>query len=393
MALNPVIAKLGRRIRLGIVGGGEGALIAGAHRTAIQFDGTYDIVAAVLSRDPGKSRDQARGLGIERSYADVAEMLSLEKSHPQSIDAIAIMTPNDTHVEMAGKALDAGIHVICDKPIANTLAEAWSLKKKIDASGLELCVTHNYSGYPMIRQARELVAGGALGRVHLVEVRYAQGNLGTLVEMQPDSMVKQLVWRLDPKQGGENHLLLDVGTHAHQLVSYILSRKFKKVSARLSAIHPHRSFADTAMVSAELADDVHASMFITKAATGAPHIFTIAVYGDKGGLSWEQAQPQLLQVFRQSKPTETLHRGADTLSPLARRSIRVPEPHPEGFREAFANIYSDFAERVASRIAGVKPDPLAMTMPTIEDGIDSLAFVEACAESHRKQTSVRLDHN
>jgi predicted dehydrogenase len=134
-------------------------------------------------------------------------------------------------------------------------------------------------------------------------------------------------------------------------------------------------------------------MFITKAATGAPHVFTISVYGDKGGLGWEQAQPQLLQVFRQGKPTEILHRGADTLSPLARRSIRVPEPHPEGFREAFANIYTDFAERVASRITGVAPDPPAMTMPTIEDGIDSLAFVEACAESHRTQAPVRLEHS
>jgi predicted dehydrogenase len=390
MALNPVIAKLGRKLRLGVIGGGEGALIAGAHRTAIHFDGTFDIVAAVLSRDPSKSRDQARQLGIARSYADVADMLRRESSQSEPIDAIAIMTPNDSHAVIAGAALDAGIHVICDKPIANSLAEARALKKKIDASKLELCVTHNYSGYPMIRQAREMVSGGALGRVHLVEVRYAQGNLGTLVEAQPESMVKQLVWRLDPKQGGENHLLLDVGTHSQQLVSYVLSRKFSKVSAHLSAIDPRRSFSDTATVSAELAGGVHASMFITKAATGAPHIFTINVYGDKAGLGWEQAQPQLLQIYRQGKPTETLHRGADALSQLARRSIRAPEPHPEGFREAFANIYTDFAERVASRIAGVAPDPLAMTMPTIEDGIDSLAFVEACAASHQRQAPVDL---
>lgn len=391
MALNPIIAKIGRKLRLGVVGGGEGALIGGVHRTAIRFDGNFDIVAAVLTRNAAKSQEQANELGIERSYTDVSEMLRREKAHPYPIDAVAIMTPNDTHVVMAGAALDAGFHVICDKPIANTLEDARTLREKVVASGRELCVTYNYSGYPMIRQAREAVANGVLGRVHLVELRYAQGNLGTRVETQPDRLAKQLAWRLDPKLGGENGLLLDIGTHAHHLVSYVLSRKFKTVSTRLSAIHPDRSFADTAMISAELTDGVQASLFVTKAATGAPNIFTISVYGDKGGLTWEQAQPQMLQVFRQGKPIEVLNRGVDTLSPLARRSIRVPEPHPEGFREAFANIYADFAERVASRIASVPANPLAMTMPTVEDGIEGLVFVEACAESHRRQMPIRFD--
>jgi predicted dehydrogenase len=372
------------RIRVAIIGGGPGSLIGPAHQTAIRFDGGYDLVAGVVSANAEQALANGQNMGLARPYRTVAELLAGERGRGDGAQVVAIMTPNDSHHGLCVAALEAGFHVICDKPLANSLRDALDIVERCKTTGRLLCVTYNYSGYPMVRQARAMIAEGRIGRPHLVDVKYAQGNLGTLVEVAPESLPPQLRWRLDPERGGAAHLLLDVGVHAHHLAEYVTGLQFTRVFADTGAAVKGRQFADSAVVVGRLDGDVRATIQATKAASGAPNIFSIAVYGDRGGVSWEQAQPNVLQFVQQDRPTQTYQRGLGELSALARHSIRTPMPHPEGFREAFANIYCDFAAAVAARNSGVEPDPLVLTYPTALDGARGLAFVEACVQSSRE---------
>jgi len=378
------------RLRVAIVGGGHGSLIGGAHQTAIRFDDQYQLVAGVVSSDPERALLGGRRMGIARPYRTVADMLAGERAHSDGAHVVAVMTPNDSHHHVCIDALEAGFDVICDKPLANSLRDALDIAACCQKTGRLLCVTYNYSGYPMVRQARSMIAEGLIGRPHLVDIRYAQGNLGTMVEGVPANLTPQLRWRLDPERGGASHLLLDVGTHAHHLAEYVTGMSFTSIFADTGAAVKGRQFADSAVIVGRIAGDVRATIHATKAATGAPNIFSITVHGDKGGVSWEQAQPNLLQFMQQDRPIQTYHRGVGELSALARHSIRTPMPHPEGFREAFANIYSDFAAVVSARRGGVEPNPLAITYPTALDGARGLAFVEACARSSQEGRWVDL---
>ena len=373
-----------RRIRLAIIGGGPGSMIGPVHQTAIRFDDLYDLVAGVVSSDAERALIRGQGMGIARPYRTVAELLEGERGRIDGAQVVAIMTPNDSHHELCVAALLAGFHVICDKPLANSLHDALDIVELCKTTGRLLCVTYNYSGYPMVRQARAMIASGSIGRPHLVNINYAQGNLGKLLEEDPESLTPQLRWRLDPERGGASHLLLDVGVHAHHLAEYVTGLHFTNVFADTGAAVKGRQFADSAVVVGRLNGDVRATIQATKAASGAPNVFSIAVYGDCGGLSWEQAQPNVLQFMQQDRPVLTYHRGVDDLSELARHSIRTPMPQPEGFREAFSNIYADFASVVAAHERGVEPDPLLMTYPTALEGARGLAFVEACVKSSRK---------
>jgi predicted dehydrogenase len=381
MPQSPVLRTLGRRLRLGVIGGGGAALIGPVHRTAARLDDHIEIVAGVLSSNAERSVAEAAVLGLPRGYGDVAAMLRAEATRPDGIDAVAIMTPNDSHYDAAVQALAAGLDVICDKPLTNDLASAIDLARRVRAGGQVFCLTHNYSGYPMVREARAAVAAGELGRVHLVHVSYVQGSLGTAVEEKPEAMPERLKWRLDPAKGGASHVLGDIGTHAHQLATYVTGQRVEAVLADVGPTLPGRSAHDNASVIFRLEGSARGLMLATKIATGAENALTIEVYGDQGGLVWSQAAANELRILRDRRPAELRTRGLPTLHPLSRRAARLPPGHPEAFFEAFANLYSDFAELAAARRTGVAPDPLATHIPTADDGVQGLAFIDACLAS------------
>lgn len=373
---------LGRRIRLGLIGGAGGALIGPVHRIAARMDDRFDLVAGVLSSRPDRAVAEATALGL-RGYPDLPAMIAAESTRPDGINAVAIMTPNDSHAALADLALDAGLDVICDKPLTNDLHSALALAAKARRTGLILAVTHNYSGYPMVREARAAIAAGEIGTLRVVHVAYVQGSLGWRVEDDPASMPSRLKWRLDPAMGGLSHVLADIGTHARQLLTYVTSQRVAAVLADVGAALPGRATHDTALVIVRMQDGARGVVFATKAATGAENVLTLEAYGEAGGVSWQHASANELRVMRHNRPAELRSRGLPTLYPLARRATRLPPGHPEGFLEAFATLYSDFADLVAARRAGIPPDPLAAQGPDGAAGAAGLAFIDACLESTR----------
>lgn len=375
---------LGRRLRLGMIGGGGESLIGPVHRLAARLDDRFDLVASVLSSDAQKSLTESQRLGIARSYTSVDEMLVGERKRPDPIDVVAIVTPNDTHVDYAERAMAQGFDVICEKPLANSLTDARRLSAAAQRSGRLLCLTHNYSGYPMIREARAAIAAGELGRVHLVQVSYLQGTLGARIEEDPARMPARLKWRLDAARGGPSHVLLDIGSHCHQLATYVAGDQVASVLADVGAAVEGRAVHDTASVILRMRNGARGTILASRAASGSENRMSIEVYGDKAGLRWEQSSPDLLHVTRTGLPAEIRAKGLASLHPLARQASRAPSGHPEAFFEAFANLYRDFADQVAARIAGIAPDPLASHIPTIDDGLAGLAFIEACVRSSER---------
>ena len=383
MPAEPRSSPLPRRLRLGLVGGAGGALIGPVHRLAARMDDRFELVAGVLSSRPERALAEAASLGLPRGYPDVASMIAAESLRPDGIHAVAIMTPNDSHAAIAGLALDAGLDVICDKPLTNDLESAVALAAKARAKGLVLALVHNYSGYPMVREARAAVAAGEIGPVRVVHVAYVQGSLATRVEDHPESMSSRLKWRLDPAVGGPSHVLGDIGTHAHQLLTYVSGQRVAAVLADVGAALPGRASHDSASVILRMQDGARGMLFVTKAASGAENALTLEVYGEAGGISWQQSAANALRVMRNNRPAELRTRGLPTLYPLAQRATRLPPGHPEAFLEAFANIYADFAELVRARRQGTPPDPLAAQGPDAQAGAEGLAFIEACLESTR----------
>ena len=376
-------SPLGRRVRLGVVGGGGGALIGPVHRIAARLDDRFELVAGVLSSRPERAMTEAAALGLPRGYPDVPSMITAEAARADGIDAVAIMTPNDSHASFADMALDAGLDVICDKPLSNDWDSATRLVAKAREKGLVLALTHNYSGYPMVREARAAIAAGEIGPLRVVHVAYVQGSLGTMVEDHPDAMPSRLKWRLDPSIGGLSHVLGDIGTHAHQLLTYISGQRVAAVLADVGAALPGRTAHDTASVIVRMQGGARGVLFVTKAATGAENALMLEAYGEAGGVHWQQAAANELRVMRHNLPAEIRSRGLPTLHPLARRATRLPPGHPEAFLEAFANLYVDFADLVAARRAGVPADPLALEGPEAATGADGLAFIDACLVSTR----------
>ena len=371
----------GRRVRLGLVGGGGNALIGPVHRIAARLDDRFELCAGVFSADPARSIAEATKLRIARGYPDMATMIAEEAKRPDAIDAIAIMTPNDSHHAYAAMALDAGLDVICDKPLTNDLDTALDLVQRAGSRGLVFCLTHNYSGYPMVREARAAIEAGEIGPLTVVHVTYVQGSLGSRVEDKPEAMSSRLKWRLDPAKGGLSHVLGDIGTHAHQLLTYVSGRRTEAVLADVGAALPRRQAHDTASVIFRLEGGGRGVMFVTKAATGAENAVSLEAYGEAGGVAWTHASANELRVMRNNRPAELRTRGLPTLHPLSLRATRLPPGHPEAFIEAFANIYADFADLVAARRTGRPPDPLAILTPGANAGAEGLAFVEACIES------------
>ena len=384
--MNPAIRLLGRRLRLGVIGGGSTSMIGLAHRLAARVDDQYEIVAGSLSSDPRKAAAEASRLGIPRGYGSPADMFLAEKARADGIDVVSIMTPDDTHVRYAIAAVEAGLDVICEKPLSNDLQEALKLAAAVRRSANLICLTHNYSGFPMIREARAAIAAGEIGRVHLVQVTYLMGSLATRVEDDAGRMPDRLKWRLDPTRGGISHVLADLGSHGHHLATYVTGSQVQAVLADLGAAVEGRTAHDTAAMLIRMRNGARGVIFASKAASGAESGITIQVYGDEGGLSWEQANPGVLRVMRPGMPSELRSPSAGmTLHPLTKHSLRNIGGS-SSFMEAFGNLYYDFGCLVAARLAGVAPDPLSEHVPGLADGIAGLYFMGACVASFTTST-------
>ena len=390
MTANPVIEKLGRRLRLGVMGGGPGSVIGEVHRAGARLDDRYEVVAGVLSSNPERSRAAGRALGWapERAYGDVDEMIEGETARPDGVDVVAIMTPNDSHYPLACRWLDAGRDVICDKPLTTSLDDARDLVARVRASGLVFCTTYNYSAYPMVRQARAMVGEGEIGELRLAQVEYIQPQLAVRPDLDdPD------YWRFIAERSGPSAILGDIGTHAWHLLHSVTRMEPEAVSADVGKVVPGRRFDDTAGALLRYANGARGVLWVTQAAAGAEHGLKFRIHGAQGGLEWHQEDPSWLTHMRLGAPRRMLSRGGPGLKPAAERASRIAIGHPEGTHQAFANLYSDVAEAVAARITGTRADPLALDFPTVEDGARGLAFItaaKASAEAGGAWTDCRL---
>jgi predicted dehydrogenase len=375
-----------RRLRLGMVGGGEGAFIGAVHRMAARLDDQFELVAGALSSDPERARRSAAALHIapDRAYADFASMASREVARPDGIDAVAIVTPNHVHHAAAAAFLRAGIPVICDKPMTATLEEALDLAALVRQEGSLFALTHNYSGYPMVRQARDMVQAGQLGRIRVVQVEYPQDWLSTAVE---DGGNKQASWRTDPARSGPGGALGDIGTHAFHLAEFVSGLQVEAVAADLSSFVAGRRLDDNAGVLLRLSGGARGMLWASQVAAGQANALRLRVYGDEAGLEWEQEQPDLLRFARLGAPPELLRRGGPALGEAATHASRIPGGHPEGYLEAFAQLYRDFAEHCRAKQEGRAPAPASLLLPGVEAGLRGVAFVDAAVRSARHDSA------
>ena len=380
--MSTTIRALGRRLRLGVVGGGSGSFIGPVHRAAARLDDHYEVVAAVLSRDADRSRAAAQdiGIGAERAYGDLAALLASEDRREDGIDVLAVMTPNAMHYTACRDALDHGLDVICDKPLTASLGDAVDLVRLVRSSGRVFCVTYNYTGYPMVRQARAMIKAGELGEIRQVHVEYVQGHLARAVPADSDPAV---AWRFDPQQCGVSLILGDIGTHAHHLAAFITGLKLERVAADLGATVPGRAADDYAALLLRWEGGARGSMWVTNSAAGAEHGLAIRVFGSEGGLEWHQEEPNRLLHRPIDGFARLLTRGRVGLSSEAGHATRLRVGHPEGFHEAFANLYADTAAHIVARRAQRDVDPPALDIPTVEDGARGIRFIEAAVESQR----------
>jgi predicted dehydrogenase len=369
-----------------MVGGGPGSNIGATHRYAARFDSRYALVAGVFASDAGRSREFAATLEVapDRRYGSWQEMAEQEAHRADGIEAVSIVTPNSSHYPIARGFLERGIDVICDKPLTTELADALDLLHVTRRNSLIFGVTYNYSGYPMVRQAREMIRNGELGDIRLVQVEHASGWAATLLEAEGH---KQAVWRTTPSIAGKSSVVGDLGTHAHHLARFITGLEITEVSAELSSIVPGRQSDDNAHIKLRFDNGARGMLWASMVAAGHLHGLRIRVYGERGSLEWVQEQPEQLMVRMADGRHQILSRGFEWLSPAARRASRLWPGHPEGFFAAFANIYSDIADAVIARRDGVAADPLAYLFPAVEDGVLGVKFVDAAVESHQRDGS------
>ncbi|MFT4862987.1 MAG: putative dehydrogenase [Pseudohongiellaceae bacterium] len=363
------------RIRLGMVGGGQGAFIGDVHRIAARLDNRYDLVAAALSSDPQRAADSAKQLHIaeDRSYADFKQMAKAEAARDDGIDVVAIVTPNHLHGEVAKAFLAENIHVICDKPLTSTLAEAEALENIAASSTALFAVTYNYSGYPMVRHAKHMIANGELGKLRVIQVEYAQDWLATNLEA---SGQKQASWRTDPKLAGAGGSIGDIGTHAFHLAEFISGLTTTALLADLESFVPNRSLDDNAHILLRYSGGAKGMLWVSQVAAGKENGLKICLFGDKAGLTWRQENPNYLTFTPLGAPAQTLTRGMGSLSDSAKAATRIPSGHPEGFLEGFANLYSDIADLISGNVkAG---DSL---VPNFKDGLRGMKFIDAAVTS------------
>ncbi len=373
------------RIRLGMVGGGKDAFIGAVHRIAARIDDQYELIAGALSSSPDRARESGAALGLaqDRVYDDFATMARREARRKNGIEAVAIVTPNHLHAPAAREFLRRGIHVICDKPLTATLTEARKLARVAEQSGALFILTHNYTGYPMIRQARAMVAAGVLGRIRVVQVEYAQDWLATPIE---DSGQKQAGWRTDPARSGAGGSTGDIGTHAFNLASFVTGLTLEALAADLQAFVPGRRLDDNGHILLRFEGGARGMLWCSQVATGCENALRLRVYGEAGGLEWAQEDPNYLWYTPLGEPKRLLTRGGVGAGPEAARVSRTPGGHPEGYLEGFANIYAEAARAILARRTGA-PVPEDVTYPTIEDGVKGVAFVEACVRSSARNSA------
>lgn len=375
-----------RRLRLGMVGGGPGAFIGAVHRIAARLDDHFELVAATLTSDPARSRAAAMELHIapDRAYGSFEEMARAEAARADRIDAVSIVTPNHLHHAAAKAFLNAGIHVICDKPLTSTLEDAFDLAAMVRRTGLIFGLTHNYTGYPMVRQAREMVAKGQLGNLRVIQVEYAQDWLATPVENTGD---KQAVWRTDPAKSGPGGSLGDIGTHAYNLLCFVTGLHCRQIAADVSIFVPGRRLDDNAQMLLRFEEGTRGMLWASQVATGNNNNLRIRIYGEKAGLEWQQEEPNSLLFSPLGKPPMRLHRGGPAATPAAVHASRLPAGHPEGYLEAFAQLYTDLAEQISARLAGRAPASSSLLVPTVEDGVAGMRFISAALESSNKNSA------
>ncbi|NBZ87856.1 Gfo/Idh/MocA family protein [Stagnihabitans tardus] len=380
MAITAAHVARAPRIRLGMVGGGRGAFIGAVHRIAARLDDQYELVAGAFSSDPEKSAASAADLGVARSYGSFAEMAAREARRKDGIEAVAIVTPNHMHAPVALEFLKRGIHVICDKPLTATLPEAKRLAKAAEASGVVFALTHNYTGYPMIRQAKELVASGALGDIRLVNVEYIQDWLAEPLE---NSGQKQADWRTDPARSGAGGSTGDIGTHAFNLANFVSGLTLESLAADLQAFVPGRRVDDNGHVLMRYEGGARGMLWCSQVASGQENGLRLRIYGTKAGIEWEQENPNYLWVSPLGAPKYRLTRGGPGSGEAAGRVTRIPSGHPEGYLEGFANIYAEAARAIIARRDGSALDA-AVTFPGLKEGLEGVAFVDACVRSSKR---------
>jgi predicted dehydrogenase len=370
------------RIRLGMVGGGQGAFIGAVHRIAARLDDQFELVAGCFASTSEKSHASGAELGLPatRVYADFETMAKRESRLRDGIEAVAIVTPNHMHWPVAKAFLKRGFHVICDKPLTATLADARKLAALAAKSPAVFVLTHNYSGHPMVRQAREMVAAGALGAIRVVQAEYAQGWLADPLEATGH---KQADWRTDPARSGAGGAIGDIGTHAFHLASYVTGLEAEALCADLTAFVPGRRLDDDARVLLRYAGGARGTLWASQVAVGCENGLRLRVFGERGGLDWAQESPDELLFTPKGEPTRRITRGGAGAGSAATRVTRTPFGHPEGYLEAFATLYAEAARLIRARQSGTPPDPAAHA-PTAADGLAGVAFVDACARSSGK---------
>jgi len=370
------------RIRLGMVGGGAGAFIGAVHRMAARLDDQFDLVAGALSSTPEKAIASGRDLGLDpsRTYGSFKEMAIREARLKDGIEAVSIVTPNHVHFEAAREFLKRGIHVICDKPLTSNLTDAKKLKKAADESSALFILTHNYTGYPMVRQAREMVANGDLGTLRVVNVEYPQDWLTEAVEQ---TGAKQAVWRTDPAQSGAGGSTGDIGTHAYNLASFVTGLTLDSLAADLDSFVEGRRLDDNAHVLLRFEGGAKGMLWSSQVAPGNENGLRLRVYGTKGGIEWSQENPNYLWFTPFGEQKRLITRNGAGAGAAAGRVSRIPSGHPEGYLEAFATIYTEAAHAINAHKKGVAVDK-AVIYPTVDDGVKGVAFVEACVASSKK---------
>ena len=375
---------MARKIRMGMVGGGRGAFIGGVHRIAAAIDQQIELVCGAFSSNAEKSRLSGEDfyLPANRVYGSYEEMITAEKALPEGerMDFVSIVTPNHVHFGPARMALENGFHVVCDKPVTFSVEEAEILVKLVEETGLIFALTHNYTGYPMVKQARAMVAGGEIGKVRKVVVEYPQGWLATKLE---DSDQKQASWRTDPSKSGMGGAMGDIGTHAENLAEYVTGLEITEVCAELTSFVEGRRLDDDANILLRLQEGARGVLHCSQIAVGEENGLNIRVWGETGGLEWHQQEPNTLIVKSLEGPAVHYRTGVGNLSEAAQAAQRIPAGHPEGYLEAFANIYKNFARCVQHRLAGTEPTALERDFPTVHDGLRGMRFVEKVVENSR----------
>ena len=366
-------------IRLGMVGGGNEAFIGAVHRIASRIDGRFQLVAGALSSTPEKSQDSGQALGLDpaRTYDDFKAMAIREARLKDGIEAVAIVTPNHVHYAAAREFLKRGIHVICDKPLTSTMTDAKKLAKAAEDSDALFVLTHNYTGYPLIRQAREMVADGKIGAIRVVQVEYAQDWLTKAEDF------KQAAWRTDPARSGAGGSTGDIGTHAFNLASFVTGLETESLAADLQAFVSGRQLDDNAHVMLRFAGGARGMLWCSQVAQGNENGLRLRVYGDKGGLEWAQENPNQLWFTPYGEPKQLLTRGGAATTEAATRVTRIPAGHPEGYLEGFATIYREAADAICAHRSGT-PVAKDVIYPTIEDGMKGMQFVDACVRSSKR---------